>query len=181
MNKPSRIVSWGLALLVALLTTGVVYAEQEVYFDAAYGRAQVDDDSLGIAVADDTDAWRLGAGFDFGNHIAVEVGYLNLGDLEEVADIGNLAGETDGFTLSGRFEMPLAEYLTASARVGAFVWESELSTPSATFRSDGEDLYYGVSLDFDISRNLTFSGEWDRFEFDDGEADVIFAGLRYRF
>ena len=148
MNKPSRIVSWGLALLVALLTTGVVYAEQEVYFDAAYGRAQLDDDSLGIAVADDTDAWRLGAGFDFGNHIAVEVGYLNLGDLEEVADIG---------------------------------WESELSTPSATFRSDGEDLYYGVSLDFDISRNLTFSGEWDRFEFDDGEADVIFAGLRYRF
>jgi len=181
VNRPSRILSWGLAILLALLTTGVVFAEQELYFDAAYGRAQVDDDRLDIAVADDTDAWRVGAGFDFGNNIALEVGYLNLGDLEDVSEFGLLDGQTDGFTLSARFEMPLSETLSASARVGAFAWESELATPLATFRDKGEDLYYGVSLDFEITRNLVMSGEWDRFEFDSGEADVLFAGLRYRF
>ncbi len=181
MSRPSRIVGWGLAILVALLTTGVVYAEQELYFDAAYGRAQVDDDTLDVAVADDTNAWRIGAGFDFGNNIAVEAGYLSLGDLEDSVDIGPFDGETDGFTVSARFQMPITQALSASARVGGFFWESRLAGPLATFRADGEDLYYGVSLDARLSRNLTLSGEWDRFEFGDSEADVLFAGLRYSF
>ncbi len=181
MTKSSKFLVWTLSAMAALLATSAVFAEQELYFDAAYGRAQVDDDTLAAAIEDDTDAWRVGAGFDFGNNIALEVGYLSLGDLENDSDAGFVDGETDGYTFSGRFQVPLSQRLSASARVGAFVWDSKLDTPVGTFRNKGEDLYYGVSLDLDVTRNLSLSGEWDRFEFDDGEADVFFAGLRYRF
>ena len=86
-----------------------------------------------------------------------------------------------GITANARFEFPISDTLTASARVGAFFWDAEIDTPFVRYANSGEDLYYGASLDFQVSRSLIVSGAWDRFDFDEGSADVLWAGLRFRF
>ncbi|MFK7887436.1 MAG: outer membrane beta-barrel protein [Gammaproteobacteria bacterium] len=181
MNKGSRLVHFGLAVLVMLLTVGVTYADQGLYVDAAFGRANVDNEIAGIFLEDDSEALRFGLGYDLGNNISVEAGYVFLGEVE--ADVLGVAneGETDGGTLAARFELPLTDTLNASARIGGFFWEAELATPDGTFVNEGEDLFYGFGVDFKATDRLSLSGQWDRFEFGDSEADVIWAGLRYRF
>jgi OOP family OmpA-OmpF porin len=172
---------WGSAILLGLLAAGLVYAEDSVYVETAFGRAQVDESIPGVAVADDANAFRIGLGYDLDSNIAFEASWVSLGEVEAGSGSAFVAGETDGVTVNARFEFPLSETLVASARVGGFFWDSEFDTPAGRFARSGEDLYYGASLDFRASSRLTVSGAWDRFEFGDSSADVLWAGLRLRF
>lgn len=181
MKKKSRLVHFGLAALVMLLTVGVAYADQGIYVDAAFGRADLDNEIAGVFLEDDSEAIRFGLGYDLGNNIALEASYVFLGEVE--ADVLGSAneGETDGGTIAARFELPLTDTVSASARIGGFFWEAELTTPDGVFVNEGEDLFYGFGVDFKATDRLSLSGQWDRFEFGDSEADVIWAGLRYSF
>lgn len=181
MKKSSKLVHFGLAVLVMLVAVGVTYADDSLYVDGALGRAQVDNEIAGVFLEDDSVAVRFGVGYDFGNQIAVEAAYVNLGEVEENLLGGLNDARTDGVTVAARFTLPLGETLSASARVGAFFWDAELDTPAGDFVNEGEDVFYGVGLDFDVSRQLTFTAQWDRFEFGDSNADALWAGLRYRF
>jgi len=181
MNRGSRVVYFLLAALLMLLTIGVTYAEEEFYVDAAIGRAQVDNQIAGVFLEDDSLAVRFGLGYEFASNIALEGAYVNLGDVEANVFGGVNDAQTDGLTLAARFTLPLTDTLSASARVGAFFWDAEVATPIGTFANTGEDLFYGLGLDFEASRNLTVTAQWDRFEFGDSDADALWAGLRFRF
>lgn len=181
MNTGSKLVQWVLAALIMVLAIGVTYAEEKLYIDAAVGRAQVDNAIDGVVLEDDSNAYRVGLGYDFGNNIAVEGGYLHLGDVEARVNGVPRDGQTDGVTANARFTLPLTDTLAASARVGMFFWDARIATPFGGFRNDGEDVFYGVGLDFAASRNLSITAQWDRFEFGDSSADALWAGLRFAF
>lgn len=181
MNNGSKLVQWGMAVLVMLLAIGVTYADEGLYVDAAVGRAKLDNRIDGVFLEDDTNTYRVGAGYDLGNNIALEGGYLFLGDIDANLSNDLAAGHTDGFVANGRFTMPLTDTLDASARVGLFFWDSDVELAGGAFGTEGEDLFYGVGLEFRATRNLTLTAQWDRFEFGDGEADALWAGLRVKF
>ena len=181
MKKPSRLVQFGLSFIAILLTAGVVYADQGVYFDASVGQVSVDNFPGNVSIDDEATAYKAGVGFDFGNNIAVEGSYLNWGDFDGVSINGDAKGELDGGTLSGLFKLPLTDNLLATARVGVFFWESQLSAPGFRQTTEGEDLFYGVGLKARVSDQLSFNGEWQRYEFDNEEADILFVGASFRF
>jgi len=182
MNKRSTLVHMGLAVLLMLLAVGVTYADDDTfYFDAALGRAEVDNQIAGVFLEDDSFAARFGVGYDLGNNIALEAAYVNLGEVTSDLFGGLNDARTDGLTLAARFTLPLGNSLRASARLGGFFWDAELDTPGGQFINEGEDLFYGVGLTFDASRRVSVTAHWDRFEFGDSDADALWAGLRFRF
>lgn len=177
MNQTSRIVRWGFSLLVLLITTGLVYADESIYVDAAIGATSLDE-SIDLPIDDDATALRFGLGYDLGNNIAFEANYINLGDFE----IGStLKGEVDGGAISALFSLPMTDFITAKARVGFFSWEAEVNTPEFDSNIDGDDVFYGVGLEARLSNQFSLNGEWQRFELDDSEADVFFVGAQFRF
>ncbi|NNF16575.1 MAG: porin family protein [Gammaproteobacteria bacterium] len=181
MHGHSRIVIWGLSLIFLLLITGLVYADSGLYVDGAIGRTQLDTPIAGVALEDSATAVRANVGLDFGNNIAFEAGYLNLGEFEISSPFGRADASLDGATVAAVFRLPLTGNLAAMARGGLFIWQSEFSNYSATLATEGEDLFYGVGLQADISDRFSLTGEWDRFEFDDDTADALFFGFRLKF
>lgn len=181
MNRGSKVVYFMLAALMILLTVGVTYADDGFYLEGAFGQARVDNQIAGVFLEDDSLATRFGAGLSVADNVALEAAYVNLGDAQADVFGGVNDAQTDGLTLAARFTLPLGDALGASARLGAFFWDAEVATPIGTFTNEGEDIFYGLGLDFRASRRLTISAQWDRFEFGDSDADALWAGMRFRF
>ncbi|MEM6640601.1 MAG: outer membrane beta-barrel protein [Pseudomonadota bacterium] len=179
----TRAARFVLAIAAGLLAVGATYADDDtgLFLDASFGRAQLDNEIAGLFLEDDAAALRFGLGYDFGNNIALEGTYVNLGEVEsDILGPGN-DGTTSGLVLAARFTLPVTETLSASARMGGFFWEAEIDTLDGEFVNEGEDIVYGVGLDFAATERLALTAAWDRFEFGDSDADVIWAGLRFRF
>ena len=181
-NNRTRGAKFVLAAAALLAVIGVTYADdQGLYLDASFGRAQLDNEIAGLFLEDDAAAIKFGLGYDLGNDIALEASYVNLGEVEsDILGEGN-DGTTSGVVLGARFTLPVTDTLFASARVGGFLWEAEIDTLDGEFVNEGEDIVYGVGLDFAATDRLALTASWDRFEFGDSSADVIWAGLRFRF
>ena len=106
---------------------------------------------------------------------------MNLGEFD-LPSIGDPAvAKLDGGTLSAVFRLPVSDNLSLSARGGIFMWESEVSDRFAVSVLEGEDLFYGIGMQADISDQFSLTGEWDRFEFDNESADALFFGFKFRF
>lgn len=178
----TRAAKFVLAVAAVVAAIGATYADdQGLYIDASFGRAQLDNQIAGLFLEDDAAAIRFGLGYDLGNNIALEGSYVNLGEVEsDILGPGN-DGTTSGVVLGARFALPVTDTLSASARVGGFFWEADIDTPDGNFVNEGEDIVYGVGLDFAATDRLALTATWDRFEFGDSSADVIWAGLRFRF
>lgn len=177
MNAKSRITAWLLALILMGLAAALTYAEESIYIEGAVGRTMLDDSLSGLPIEDDATSARFGIGYDFGNNFAVEVGYQSLGELEDAL----VRGEVDGVSAAARFSLPVSDSLTMSAKGGMFFWDAEIETTTFQSKSDGDDLFYGIGLGFEFSEQLSFKAEWDRYEFDDADADVLWAGVSFRF
>lgn len=182
MTNPTRIVSFGLALIAVLLMTALVYADESVYVSAAIGSTSLDE-STDFPIDDDATAFRLGLGYSFGNDIALEANYVNLGEFTGNTGFNNngISGEVDGLALSAVFTLPLTNSLSATARGGIMAWESEITTPAFRQKRDGDDVFYGLGLEASFTENFVITGEWQRYELDDSEADVLFIGARFTF
>ena len=182
MTTAARIVSFGLALLAILLMTALVYADESIYVSAAVGNTDLDE-SIDFPIDDDATAFRLGLGYSFGNDIALEANYVNLGEFTGNTGFNNIgiSGEVEGLALSAVFTLPLTDRWSATARGGVMAWESEVTTPAFRQKTDGDDVFYGLGLEANFSENFAITGEWQRFELDDSEADVLFIGARFKF
>ncbi len=181
MQSSTKIAVWLLTGAALAAATVITYADHEpepgLYLDAAYGQTSIKDADPGLGIAEDGDAFRVGLGYDLGNDIAVEAGYLRLGELGD----DSLDVVTDGWTLSGRFTLPLSTSLSASARAGVFFWETDLPFGGTNFETSGEDALLGVGLQFNATRNLTLGLDWDRIGFDNGDVDILSFGAKFRF
>lgn len=182
MKTPTRTVRFGLTVLVLLLTTGLVYADETLYLSASVGSTDLQQ-STDFPIDDDATAFRVGLGYSLGNDIAIEASYVNLGDFtgNTGLDTIGISGEVEGAALSAVFSLPLTDHWAVSARAGMMAWESQLRTPAFREKRDGTDPFYGLGLEAHFSERFVLTGEWQRYELDDSEADVLFVGAQFRF
>jgi len=182
MPRSTKTLRFALFILATLFTVGLVYADETLYVSAAVGSTDIEQ-SNGFPIDDNATAFRMAAGYGFGNDIALEASYVNLGDFTGNTgfdDIG-INGEVDGAALSAVFTLPIAEQWSFTARAGYMAWESQLSTPSFREKRDGQDPFYGLGLEANFTEHFSIGGEWQRYELDDTEADVVFIGARFSF
>lgn len=143
-----------LALTFLSLASRAALAESELYGGIGIGYSTFEVDAIDFAGSDY--ATRQFVGFTWGDYLGVETGYINFGTVNDriLDQPGQLTLnngiETWGYNLSVVGRYPVNEELEAIAKVGMIRWDSEASieTVSLPAKVDGDDLIWGVGLDF---------------------------------
>jgi OOP family OmpA-OmpF porin len=143
-----------LLLSVLSLLPQASIADSEIYGGVGVGYSTFQIDSIdfeGSAVA-----VRQFIGLNYGDYVGVELGYVDFGTvndqvlLEQGAGGINYAVDSWGYELALIGRYPINQELDAFGKVGMLRWDSE-STPE-TFplptKQDGDDMIWGIGLDF---------------------------------
>jgi len=135
-----------------------------------------------------------------GSFIAVEAGYVNLGE-SSVANplFGKIAVRTQGVTLSIMPTIPITQSVSIFGRGGVFGWYGEAEGSGVEFPDNptgegaGYSFFYGVGASVQIGKNARIRAEWERMNiseevevdglaFDmDSDIDLFSASLALQF
>ena len=133
--------------------------------------------------------FKIFGGFEFTPNLAVEMAYVDLGEL---AYSGSFSGtpvtngrlETTGFNFALVGTFPVSSSFSLFAKGGIFGWLAEARdiTGGSPFvgRDEGGDVSFGLGAAFHLDRNLSLRAEWEYFEANDS-ITLLSAGLAYRF
>jgi len=149
----TRLFSVLLLSLLSLLPRASL-AESEIYggFGVGYSTFQVDSIKFeGAAVAT-----RQFIGLNYGDYVGVETGYVDFGTVndqilpEQGTGSINNGIKTWGYELAVIGRYPINRELDAFGRVGVLRWDSEstLETFPLPTKQDGDDMIWGIGLDF---------------------------------
>lgn len=195
------------ALLAAMAFSPAGYGQ--FYIGGSAGQAeyqdidQVETACAGVGAActtDETDsAFKLFAGYRFARYLAVEGGYIDLG--EAVADAAAPLAAAATLSAQGGFlsllpQIPIGSMGSIFGRVGLSAVDAELVVASggatATDSSGAAALVLGFGAEIHLTEAVSVRGEWERHSFDEvleiagveidtPDIDVISAGLVIRF
>jgi OmpA-OmpF porin, OOP family len=129
-------------------------AESEIYGGIGVGYSTFKVDSLSFEGS--SYATREFLGFRYGDYLGLEAGYINFGKVKDrvVVQDGQPSLvdsiQTSGYNVSLVGRYPLDEELTAFGKLGMINWKSEttLSTFDLAENDNGNDLMWGLGLDF---------------------------------
>ncbi|GAA3946297.1 hypothetical protein GCM10022278_01850 [Allohahella marinimesophila] len=185
----------------------VAYEPGKVFLSAALGyavtpisesdlRARYNDKGYNANVDSTEDArfaYDFGGGYHLTDNIALELGYLDLGDVEVEFDsaqidrrIARVHPESGhGVVTSVAYRHALTERLGVGARLGIFFWEGDFDTDQGSVDvsnvdDDGRDLFYGFRGDYRIDERWTVKAEFQRFEFSRDPSYLLSAGIEFR-
>ena len=157
-------------IILAIIAVGMPVASADGagwYVGAGAGNADVN----GSAFEDDRGV-KLFAGYHFNEHLALEGGYVDLGEFDVEARPGSSV-EIDGFQFVAVGIIPIKEKFSVFGKAGAYAWDA-----------DGElGDYQGTVFTFGVG--VTYAGkvavrvEWERFDIDLLSVSVVF-GLSSR-
>jgi OmpA-OmpF porin, OOP family len=149
----------------------------------------------GTACGDDDFAWKLFGGLEVNEYMAMEVGYVDLG---EVKDIGALTGTrfTNGMVMNILGTYAINPSFTLLARGGLNILNTEVNgtiagTPNDNTGDTDVAWSFGLGAQFNASPAVGIRLEWERFfevgssAYNDGtgEADIDMTtlGIVYKF
>lgn len=135
----------------------------------------------GLGANDDSEtAWRVFGGFRAHRNIAVELGYVDLGDMT----LNGRPANSEAFELVGLGILPLNEQFSVYGKLGAYRGEARGGGIQETLY----DFTYGFGGQYDVTQNLGVRLEWQRFtDFggggfgQTGAQDIITLNAIYRF
>ena len=129
------------------------YAETEVYGGVGVGYSTFQVDALNLEGEDV--AVRQFIGLNYGDYAGIEIGYVDFGTVSDQVLLepgvsANDSIQTEGYELALVGRYPLNQELDAFGRVGIIRWDSEatLDTYPLPVTQDGDDLIWGIGLDF---------------------------------
>jgi len=151
----------------------------------------------GTSSVDETDtAWKIFAGYQYNKYLGVELGYVDLGEVDIDAVITaptaatlKINAETQAAALSVIASLPIGDKFNVFGRVGAFYWDVEAEAAAvvggvvskASADDDGIDLLFGAGAKYDFTKNVGVRVEWERYDVDGDDIDLISGSLLYSF
>ncbi len=157
------------------------------YAGASIGQANVDmcDDvaALGGTACDDKDTgFKIFGGYDFNETFAIEVGYADLGEVSANAGATKITAELNGFYVDAKATIPVNESFGIFGKLGLVRWEAEVNAAGfGSLDDDGTDLTFGIGAEYAFTKQFSLRGEWERFDFDDTDVDLLSIGLVVKF
>jgi len=179
MNRKIRLpgIIWGTALIFMSATPAMAmdgFDTGSVYVGAGGGRAENKD----LNNDKDNGAWKAFVGYDFNKVFALEAGYVDLGE----TSAGPIRAESKGPEIVGIVSFPLTDNFGLFAKGGVHRLEVKRTTLGVFSSTDREtDATYGAGLKFGFNKNVSLRGEWERFEMDNNDNDLISASLVFNF
>lgn len=135
----------------------------------------------GLGLNDDTEtSWRLFGGYRAHRNLAVELGYIDIGQ----ATINGRPANTEAWELVALGLLPLNEQFSLYGKLGGYRGEAR----GGGINETRNDLTFGFGGQYDVNRNLGVRLEWQRFtDFGGGgfrgvdDIDVVSINAIYRF
>ena len=184
-------------VFISLLATNVFAGgASPIYLGATYGKSTVDNapnqmDNHGfcqgassqgeecrIGDGDDNVAHIYG-GFQLSDNIAIEAGYVNLGNTAayHYTDPVTITQQTEGFTAAGVYRHRLGKTspVLAYGKAGIIRWSSEANSTQdypGTADDSGISPMLGVGVEYEMTHNISLKAGWDRY-YDVGEGDAM--------
>lgn len=149
----------------------------ENYFGVAIGSADIegtDDSSL-----------KLFGGVRNSNH-GFEIAYHDLGKQAETALGITASTEVTGLELSGVGYLPVSSSMDLFGKLGLLLWDMDINlTGFPTLSTDGNDLIFGVGLQYNSTDNFSLRLEMQTTTLDvsgvDFDTDILSIGAAYKF
>ena len=176
-----------LVVTAFLIAPGAVLAADNGFYLGMAASDVSSDYELGGLVggdADDDRGFKGMVGFRPLDSFAIEANYIDLGETTvplpvSLGCIGcpthaQIDSQAVSVSAVGFLALPLVDLF---ARVGYANWESEISASQET---DGSDPTYGAGAQFRVG-SFALRFEYERFEFDDDNADLVSVGFTYTF
>jgi OOP family OmpA-OmpF porin len=190
-------VAAAIAMAAAIASPLTLAQDQGWYVGVSIGQSEADEgiaSDMALITSGSVDAkdtgWKLYGGFTFNRNFGIELAYVDLGKAKYSGDFFGLPVtggtiEATGFNMAAIGAIPLSSALSLFGKVGIFSWEAEANDTTAGLPFsqvlDGNDLFFGVGASYSFTRNLSMRGEWERFQLDDTDVDLLSIGLAYRF
>lgn len=198
------------ALATALAATSVQAADSGFYLGGSVGQAKLDNLSgsdldrelarngyTSTTNLDDSDTgWKLFAGYRFMKNFALEGAYTNFGTFSArsaitapSAGVVNTDVDLEAWTVSAVGILPIGDHFSVFGRLGVNVWNVDVSatgtgsggTARAAVSEDGTNVVYGLGAAYAVSKNLGVRAEWERYDFDGTDVDLLSAGVSFSF
>jgi OOP family OmpA-OmpF porin len=180
--------------LLSALSLGLFLAAQPVlakdtgaFVGASVGQTTYDicDDlnALGATSCDDKDtAYKVFGGYKFNPNLFLEGGYTDFGELTASGPGGSASAEADALFFSVAGAIPLGDRASVYGKVGLFFWDASLSATGFPDSSeDGNDLLFGAGASFDLTSQIGIRGEWERYDLDGDNVDMLSVGVQFMF
>lgn len=142
-----------------------------------------DASDIGLNSCDDTDTgWRLLGGWNINDNFAVEGSYTDAGQATASALGVSVKAEATAWTISVKAQQALNDMFSVFGRLGYAHWKADLSgTAGLSASDDGNDLNYGVGLQYTINEQFGVRGEWERTDADGTDVDMLSIGVTFSF
>lgn len=153
-------------------------AAAQVYIGAALGKTEYKD-AEEFGVDDESSALEMNFGVHLQDTLALEVSYLNLGDVTDFylgSDVN-----VSGVTLSGKALIPISREVDLYGKMGVYFWEmDEIYRNQSYYLDEGEDLIYGGGATFHLHQ-FDLNVEYRTFDLYDMGTSLITVGLSFEF
>ena len=192
----------GVFASVALLAAFPTWSQERgAYLGASLGQVEHKQGCEGVTFSCDQKdtSWRIFGGYEVNRHIAVELGYANLGETSASGIVSgvniNANIEVTAWDLTAVGSIPVMDRLSLYGRAGLYLAETEASatgsvpgfSTSVNEKESNTGFTFGFGVKFDILRSLAVRGEWRRYvevggdDVGESDVDVLSVGLLYRF
>ena len=153
-----------LLLCLCVLTPGALFGQG--YVEGFFGSTSIDAAS-GVDIDDET-AFGFWGGYAFSSNFAVEAGYGNYGEFEDVVEISS-------FNVGIKGVVPLDGGVFLQGKVGMALWDASID--SLGISTDGEDLYFGFGASYFISGTTYATVDYLMVDVEDADVSVVSIGI----
>lgn len=156
-------------------------------FYAGFGFGQSKYGDVGVTTANTrTEGWKVYSGYQFNKYLGVEGGYANLNDMTATNGTARAEVESNAWALAAVGSYPLTDKFAVMAKLGAAYVQTNASVKvgTALTQRSGDDSYqpyYGLGVKYALLDNVDLRAEWERFDLDDYNIDLMTAGFGVKF
>lgn len=190
LNMKNIVGIFTILLLVTVANTSV-YADKSFYAGASIGESYVEENNVlpGEDFDDEEFAFKAFAGYQFHNHFAVELDYLNYGEPEDnILGIDTEIRDLYAVALYAVGILPLTEKFELFVKLGGAYWEGDakasVGATSATSDEDGTELAYGLGASYAFTEKFAVRAEYEEVDTDSDDLSqlgLLTIGGEFRF
>lgn len=173
------------AALAATSAPASAQATGPYYAGASFGTTSIDVcgslGGLGLTSCDDEDSgFKIFGGYNFNQNLAVELGWVDLGEITATGPGGTAKVGIDGFQAAAVGSVPFSPQFRGFGKVGLYMWDISATGPGGSLSDDGTDVMFGLGVGWKVAPRVELRAEWERFDSDD-EADLLSIGVQFSF
>lgn len=154
--------------------------DEGIYLGASLGQASFKEKELDeIEIDDDSGAWKVFGGARWGV-LAIEGGYVDFGDVDELKGSRSRGVETTGFNAFGMLSLPVGP-IDLFGKLGGIYWDSDSSLNGLSKSDDGIDIGWGLGVGLRLG-SASIRVEYEKFEIDAlDDLNMYSAGIAWTF